>query len=155
MTAPVTAVELVFYRDRQEHWLRFGDAVEERIIDRRRRTMMFLPGMVFAFVRWQANEHGTVASRLDILRAVGPGEAAATVPGVVPGADILLRRQGWAAVSRMLEILDAIEQSGIEPADVAPDYWRYLHSRLICRQPFGLYDRARHRAWLARRGRAA
>ena len=33
---PLTSVGLVFYRDRVEHWLRFGRDAGERILDRRR-----------------------------------------------------------------------------------------------------------------------
>jgi Protein of unknown function (DUF2840) len=67
--SPLTTVELVFYRDRIERWLRFGRDVEERLLDRRRRLILFAADSVFAFVRWEANDHGTVLSRIDILRA--------------------------------------------------------------------------------------
>ena len=69
----LTWVELVWYEKRIERWIRFGQVREERILDRRRRLVGFAPGDVFAFVRWQANERGTVSSRLDILQAVDPG----------------------------------------------------------------------------------
>ena len=95
---PLTSVRLVFYRDRVEHWLRFGRDAGERILDRRRRLTFFVPGAVFAFIRWQANDFGTVVSRVDILRACGAGEPCATVPGVHPGGEILLRLSGWARV---------------------------------------------------------
>lgn len=85
MTGPLTSVELVFYRDRIERWLRFGRDVGERILDRRSRLILFAPDAVFAFVRWEGNEHGTVLSRIDILRARGVGERISTVPGVTPG----------------------------------------------------------------------
>jgi len=37
-------------------------------------------GSIFAFVRWTSNDYGTVLSRIDILRAVEPGERYSTVP---------------------------------------------------------------------------
>ena len=95
---PLTSVRLVFYRDRVEHWLRFGRDAGERILDRRRRLIFFAPGAVFAFIRWQANDFGTVVSRIDILRAFEAGGPCATVPGVRPGGEILLRLSGWARV---------------------------------------------------------
>ena len=70
---PLTSVRLVFYRDRVEHWLRFGRDAGERILDRRRRLILFSPGAVFAFIRWRANGFGTVVLRVDILRACGAG----------------------------------------------------------------------------------
>jgi hypothetical protein len=94
MTAPMTEVVLVFYEGRIEHWLRFGTQARERILDRRRRVIAFAPGETFAFVRWEANDYGTVLSRLDILRACDAGEVISTVPGVTPGGEILLRLDG-------------------------------------------------------------
>src|SRR5258706_13641265 len=98
MAIPMTEVELVFHRDRIEHWLRFGSQDRERIIDRRRRVIAFAPGELFGFVRWQANDFGTVLSRIDILRACGACERIATVPGVTPGGEILLRLSRWSRV---------------------------------------------------------
>ena len=154
MTGPLTSVELVFYRDRIERWLRFGRDAGERIVDRRRRLILFAPDSVFAFVRWEGNEHGTVLSRIDILRACGAGERISTVPGVTPGGDILLRLPGWPRVKRVLELITEIEQSGIEAADVAPDYWRHVHNRIAGGQQPRLYRADQHDAW-CRRGRGA
>ncbi|WP_246744796.1 DUF2840 domain-containing protein [Methylocystis sp. Sn-Cys] len=36
---------------------------------RRRRVATFTPGAIFAFIRWASNAHGTLVSRVDILRA--------------------------------------------------------------------------------------
>ena len=148
---PLTSVGLVFYRDRVEHWLRFGRDAGERILDRRRRLVFFAPGAVFAFVRWQANDFGTVLSRIDILRACGAGEPCATVPGVEPGGEILLRLSGWARVQGLLALIDAVEQAGVEAADVAPTYWQHVHNRFLCGEHPRPYGRDQHRAWLLRR----
>ena len=96
----LTQVELVWIEKQTEHWIRFGHEVREQVLDRRRRILFFPPNAVFALVRWAANEHGTVLSRLDILRAVAPGEACQTIPTVTPGGDILLRVDGWPKVER-------------------------------------------------------
>ena len=89
MTAPasgnLTHVELIWIEKRIEQWIRFGHDVAEQFLDRRRRILSFAPGSVFAYVRWAANDFGTVVSRIDILRAVLPGEAFSTVPYVRPG----------------------------------------------------------------------
>lgn len=146
----LTWVELVWYEKRIERWIRFGQVREERILDRRRRLVGFAPGDVFAFVRWQANERGTVSSRLDILQAVDPGGPCSTVAGVTPGGELLLRLSGWPTVQKALAAIDAVEQVGVAPTAVAPDYWRQVHNRLKARAAPEPYTLARHRAWRLR-----
>lgn len=146
----LTWVELVFYAGRIERWIRFGHAVEERIVDRRRRWVGFAPGAVFAFVRWQAGDRGTVASRLAIVRAVDAGAAHTTTPGVRPGGENLLRLTGWPRVQRALTAIDQVEQLGLDPADAAPDHWRQLHNRLSARREPEPYTTLRHRAFRLR-----
>jgi hypothetical protein len=131
-----------------EHWIRFGREVREQVVDRRRRILFFPPGTTFALVRWAANEHGTVLSRLDILCTVGPGEPCQTIPTVTPGGDILLRVDGWPKVERMLQRIDAIEAIGIDPVEVAPDHWRHVQNRLSAGETPRAYTVQRHRAFL-------
>jgi hypothetical protein len=147
----LTTVELLWLEKRIENRIRFGRAVAEQIIDRRRRILSFAPGTVFAFVRWASNDFGTVMSRVDILRAATPGQRYSTVPWVTPGADILLRLTGWPKVERVLQLIDAVEALDIYPADVAPDYWHHVHNRLSVNENPRPYTRGRHQAWLRRR----
>lgn len=145
-----TWVEL-FWQDGQiERWIRFGAIAEERIIDRRTRFVGFRPGAVFALVRWRSGEHGTVESRIAVLRSVAPGQPFTTHPFVLPGAEILLRIDGWARVSAVLEAIDRIETVGIKPESVSPDHWRTVGARIGVGLPPRPYDRPRHRAWLLR-----
>ena len=144
-------VELVWLKKRIENYIRFGKVASNRNIDRSRRVVSFTPRSIFAFVRWTANDFGTVASRIDILRAVAAGERCSTVAYVRPGADILLTAIGWPNVEKVLKIIDAIEAIGIDPIDVSPDYWRHAHSRLAAREAPRPYTRQRHEAWLLRR----
>ena len=141
MSAPIdtlTHVELIWLEKQIEHWIRFGRDVAEQILDRRRRILSFAPGSIFAFVRWAANDFGTVVSRIDILRAVAPGEAYSTLPFVRPGGEILLRISGWPKVERVLQAIDAVEQLGIDPADAA--------SRSLAAHPQPARRRRRSRA---------
>lgn len=147
----LTTVELLWLEKRIETRIRFGHAVSQRIIDRRRRVLSFAPGSIFAFVRWASNDFGTVLSRIDILRAATPGQRYSTVPWVRLGGDILLRLSGWPKVERALQLIDRVEALDINPADVAPDYWHHVHNRLSVNELPRLYTRERHQAWLRRR----
>lgn len=147
----LTYVELVFIEKRIERWIRFGRVAEDRVLDRHTRFVGFAVGGVFAFVRWASNDYGTAISRLDILRAVGRGEAYSTVPGVLPGGELLLRLSGWPVVERALQAIDAVEALGVDPVDAAPDHWRHIHNRLSVGETPRTYSLDRHAAWLRRR----
>lgn len=146
-----TLVELTWREKQIEHRIRFGRIVDEQRLDRHRRIVSFAPGSVFAFVRWAANEYGTIISRIDIVRPVRGGEPYQTLPFVRPGGEILLRISGWPKVQRVLTAIDAIEAVGIDPPDVAPEHWRHLHNRISVNEPFCVYSHEQHRAWLLRR----
>ncbi len=146
----LTHVELTWVEKRIEHWIRFGHPIEKQVLDRHRRLAIFRPGAVFAFVRWAANDYGTIISRIDIVRAVAPGEPYKTLPFVRPGGDILLKIESWPKVERVLQAIDAIEALDIDPADAPPEYWRHVHNRVTAGQEPRAYTRAQHEAWLKR-----
>jgi len=146
-----TTVELTWVEQATERWLRFGVPVLDQVIDRRRRLLSFTANSLFAFVRWASNDYGTLLSRLDIVRTVAPGEAYSTLPCVAPGGELLLHLNGWPKVRTCLALIDAIEDLGVDPCAVAPDYWRHAHNRLIAGHRPRAYSLARHRAWLLRR----
>ena len=147
----ITTVELFWVEQAQERWIRFGAPVLDQILDRRRRLLSFTANSLFAFVRWASNDYGTVLSRLDIVRAVAPGEAYSTLPCVAPGGEVLLHLGGWPKVRQALELIDGVETLGVDPCAVAPDYWRHAHNRLVAGYRPRAYSLARHRAWLLRR----
>ncbi|XEU22730.1 DUF2840 domain-containing protein [Tistrella mobilis] len=145
-----THVELTWIEGRIEYWIRFGREVGERIVDRRRRIVSFRPGAVFAFVRWAANDYGTVISRIDIVRAVEPGAAYQTLPFVRPGGEILLKIEGWPKVEQVLQHIDAVEAANVDPCDAAPDHWRHVAHRMSVGHEPRPYTQERHQAWLKR-----
>ena len=146
-----THVELTWVEKKIEYWIRFGRETHEQILDRRRRVLSFAPGSIFAFVRWAANDFGTIVSRIDVVRAVASGEPYQTLPFVRPGGDILLKIEGWPKVERVLHMVDAIDALGLDPIDIAPDHWRHIHNRLVAGHEPRAYSLEQHRAWLLRR----
>lgn len=147
----LTNVELLWLEKRIENRIRFGKFVAEKIVDAHRRVLSFAPGSIFAFVRWTSNDFGTALSRIDILRAVAPGQRYSTIPWISPGGESLLRLSGWPKVERVLQSIDAVEGLGIDPADAAPEYWHHVHNRMSVNEVPRTYTRARHQAWLNRR----
>jgi hypothetical protein len=146
----LTHVELVWIKKRTENRIRFGRIEQEHRLDRQWRVVSFTPGTIFAFVRWASNDYGTVLSRIDILRAVGPSERYSTVPHVFPGGESLLRVSGWPKVEKVLQAIDLVEALGIDPADAAPEHWRHIHNRMFVGEQPRPYTRSRHQAWLHR-----
>jgi hypothetical protein len=146
----LTHVELTWIEKRIEHWIRFGRVANDRIVDRRRRIVSFRPGAIFAFVRWAANDYGTILSRIDVVRAVANEEPFTTLPFVRPGGEILLSIQSWPKVSKVLAAIDAADQAGVDPCDAAPDHWRHVHNRIAAGLEPRAYTLERHQAWLKR-----
>ena len=151
MSDTFTHVELTWVEKRIENWIRFGREASEQVLDRRRRIFSYRPGAVFAFVRWAANDFGTILSRIDIVRTVTPGEPYQTLPFVRPGGEILLKIEGWPKVEQVLRHIDAVEALGIDACDVAPDHWRHVGNRIGAGHTPRSYTADRHQAWLKRR----
>ena len=150
-STPLTRVALAYIEARFKLYLRFGEPARTHQLDRWRRSAVFLPGAVFCRVRWQANDYGTVRWQLMVMQACTPLDGVQRIPGVQPGARLLLHAEGDGQVRAVLERIDAIEALGIAPADASPTYWRTLANRLAARLPLPDYTVERHAAWLTGR----
>ena len=150
-TAQLTRVSLAYIEQHIDIYLRFGEPASTVRLDRWRRVAMFLPGAMFCRIRWHANDYGTVRWQLMVMQACTPLDAAQRIPGIQPGARLLLHAEGEPAVRAVLAQLDAIGAQGIAPADVSPAYWHTLGNRLASRLPLPAYTTERHAAWLAGR----
>lgn len=149
--APMTRVSLAYVERRLNLYLRFGHPVRELSLDRSRRVAAFLPGARFARIRWEANEFGTTRWQLLVLQACTLREAIRRIPGIDPGAGILLQVEGQREMQAVLPKIDAIEALGIDPVEVSPAYWHMLGNRLAARLPLPDYSAERHAAWLSGR----
>lgn len=147
----LTAVSLTWVAGKREEWLRFGRPLSDRIINRRTRIASFRPGAIFALVRWVANEFGTIASHIDVVRAVSRHEACTTLPCIDPGGELLLHIASWPKVSQVLRAIDTVEAIGIDACAADPDHWRQIHHRIAAGQTPSEYTSCRHRAWLKRK----
>ena len=148
---PMTRVSLAYIEPRFKLYLRFGEPARTLRLDRWRRCAVFLPRMVFCRIRWQANDYGTIRWQLMVMQAATPLDAVQRIPGVQPGARLLLHAEGEMQVRAVLERIDAIEAQGIAPVAASPAYWRTLANRLAARLPLPEYTAERHAAWLTGR----
>ena len=148
-SAPLTRVALAYIEARFKLYLRFGEPARTLRLDDWRRCAVFLPGAMLCRIRWQANDYGTIRWQLMVMQACTPLDAAQRIPGVQPGARLLLHTEGDANVRAVLERIDGIEALGIAAIDVSPAYWRTLGNRLAARLALPEYTTERHTAWLA------
>lgn len=149
MSEPFTRVEIAFYPDYLNWWLRFGAPDEQHDLDRRRSLALFKPDRVFGYLRWRANEYGTQDWRFTIVRSHTPSVTLSRVEGLYPGGEVLFFATGKAKVKRALLQIDTLEAAGFEPADVSPDYYRHIHNRIAVSRPVSTYSRDQHAAFLA------
>ena len=150
---PLTRVSLAFLEHRFKLYLRFGEPAHMVRLDRWRSVAVFLPNAMFCRIRWQSNDYGTIRWQLMVMQACTPLDDAQRIPGVQPGARLLLHAEGDMQVRAVLERIDAIEALGIAPVAVSPTYWRTLGNRLAARLPLPEYSTERHAAWRAGRVR--
>ena len=148
---PLTRVSLAYIEPRFKLYLRFGEPARTLRLDRWRRCAVFLPRAMFCRVRWEANDYGTIRWQLMVMQACMPMDGAQRIPGVQPGARLLLHAEGEQSVRAVLARIDAIEALGIVPAGASPAYWRTLGNRLAARLQLPEYSAERHAAWLAGR----
>lgn len=159
-TPPLTRVSLAYVHLRFNLYLRFGQPERTLQLDHWRRCAIFKPSAVFCRVRWQANDHGTTLWQLMVLQAATPLDTLQSLPGVRPGARLLLNAEGELKVRAVLQQIDAIEAQGIDACTVAAAYWGTLGNRLAVwtagpsATPLQLpaYGADRHAAALATRG---
>ncbi|WP_426145771.1 DUF2840 domain-containing protein [Ralstonia pseudosolanacearum] len=148
---PLTRVALAYVDKRINLYLRFGNPACTIQLDRWRRSAVFLPQAIFCRIRWESNDYGTTRWQLMVMQACTPLEAVQRIPGIQPGARLLLHAEGERQVQAVLPLIDAIEALGIAPIDVSPAYWRTLGNRLAAQLPMPEYTAERHAAWLAGR----
>ncbi len=147
----LTQAEVTFIAGVFEQWCPFGNALEEIAHNAEHRTLYYAPESIFALARWTSTALGTVVARLDILRAVASGQPYTTVPFVRPGAEALLRLDGWPKVELALQVIEQVRAGGVDPANAAPEYWLHVGNRLAADQRPRPYTRARHAIWKLRR----
>lgn len=146
-----TRVEVTFYREYLNNWLRFGDPVYDFDLGRRRSLAIFKPCQIFGYIRWRANEYGTQEWCFVIVKAMEPLQWIRRITGIQPGGQILLTTSGNVKVKRVLAQIDLLENNGFSPSKVSPNFYRQLHNRTMIGRPVRGYSSQQHEAYLAAR----
>ena len=144
-----TRVEVAFYPEYSNNWLRFGEPIYDFDLDRRRSLAIFKPEQVFGYIRWRANEYGTQEWHLVIVKAVEPLQQINRFAGIQPGGEILLATSGNVRVKRVLSQIDVLENDGFDTSKVSPNFFRHLHNRTMINRPVRGYSSGQHEAYWA------
>ena len=115
-----TCVEIEFYPEFANHWLRFGAPDRLFDLDRRRTAGFFKPARLFGYVALAGKRlwHPKMGFCGNSDRATGR-PVGLRLPAIKPGGAILLHATGKARVKRSLELIDGLEDAGFEPANVS------------------------------------
>lgn len=144
-----TRVEIAFYPEYLNHWLRFGTPDMQQDLDRRRSLALFKPGRVFGYVRWRANEYGTQDWRFVVAITGEPLCFLSRIEGIYPGVKILLFTRGNTKVKRALLQIEVLETDAFELGNISPAYYRHVHNRILTGRPVRTYSDAQHAAHMA------
>lgn len=132
----LTAFEVHYLRDRVNYRVLFPAPALRRRIDRERSAAYFPSNTIVGYGRWRANEYGTQIWRCFVLKTLAPNNPAVRIPGVSPGAEILLSTRGVKRSKRFLAFIDSLKKKGRAPEHFSASYWRQMHLELqVNREP--------------------
>ena len=129
MSDNLTLAAIRWRKNRHNDRILFG--APERLVrlDWQRSLAAFTPGCVVGYERWEANKFGTQSWLIFVLQAVRPKANLSQIPGVFPGAQILLSVRGKGACKAFLSHLDSIRaKSAIAENDLL--LWQQISHRL-------------------------
>ncbi len=129
MEGQLTVAIISYRKNRINNRLIFGESVMKIRRGWRREFAVFSPGQMFAYERWRGNKYGTQDWRLFICMATHSGPVTA-VPGVNPGAQILLCARGKTRVKRVLNLFDELKSAHGPLENIPPQRWRQLHNAI-------------------------
>lgn len=151
MTDFLTRVHLHYGRDSFNYYIRFGAPKYRDEFTGREAYEYYPTGAIFGYIRWETNEYGTESWRFFVLRGGDLSTTLYNIPGITPGADMLLDVSGRTRVHRLFTVIDHIEQVKIDLADVADWYWIHTSARINAALDPLPYTPDQHRSWLLER----
>lgn len=129
-----TVVQLHFVRGMINHRLRFGQPETQTKLDKFRSLASFSSGSIFGYIRWRANDYGTIDWRVYVLKAQNDGLSSEII-GITPAVKILVSVQGKPAVKRCFAALDRLEKEAGGTLECVPEsYWPLFNNALLLRK---------------------
>jgi hypothetical protein len=121
--------------------LLFGRATDQLNSHIKTNRHIFLTDKTFCFVRWRGDGYGTQTWRVVVAQAGLPGERLTRIPGVFPGAHLLLHAFGKTRAKRALRTIDILSDQHVLH-DIPPAYWRHVNVQIARNKPIEPYDEA-------------
>ena len=123
MTPASTRVLLLNIPSQWSSWLLFGHPETRYPIHSEEsgstaEIHTFTPDSWFGLSRQRLNDYGIVDWEMFFLRAVRPGETANVLPGVHPGAELMLYTHGKRRASQVQRYLELLTDDGLDPASL-------------------------------------
>lgn len=125
----ITCVSLSKAGRRGNDRLLFGRPTKSLRVSEDREDLCFKPLQVFGFVRWRGDQYGTQTWRVVVAQAGRPGERLTRIPGVKPGAHLLLHAFGKTRAKRALRMIDLLCEAHVLH-EIDPAYWRHVHMQV-------------------------
>jgi hypothetical protein len=94
---------------------------------------IFAPDQIFGFAYESFGVDFKKFHHAFVLRTCGPGEIGGVIPGILPGAEILVSTVTAAASSNLRNILQILRASDIKLINLPPSQYRHLNYLLAIR----------------------
>jgi len=88
---------------------------------------LFLPGQIFGLEYQSTGQDFQKFHHILVLRSCGEGESGTIVPGVSPGAEVLIQALTKVAVLNLISVFKKIQLSGVCLSGVKSDKYKYLN----------------------------
>ncbi len=130
-----THTQIHFVKGVVNHRLLFGEPIEKVKLDRFRRLAVFKPDQIFGYIRWRANQYGTVDWRLYVVKS-GVDCQMTVIQGISPAAKILVTISGRDRMKRALRVMDSIKANTKDGFFGVPEsYWQVVQNSIIRNTP--------------------
>lgn len=125
-----TTAIIQYRKNRLNHRIVFGEPIVTIRRDWQRKIACFNFGQVFAYERWRADRYGTQDWRIVVCKA-GDGGSVTQIPGINPGAIMLLNAVGPSRARQAHALFDFFKKHESAPLHAIPEYkWRQAANAL-------------------------